>query len=83
MRIIKTETLEQAQVIETAICQNCGLPDGAGTEKWSDINEHPDGGFYFSAPSEAGWGGFTFEQMMAGIDVDIVEFERPLALDEF
>lgn len=75
MKIIKTETLEQAQGIEAAICQNCGIPDGRGTERWSEVYEYPEGGFYISAPTAAGWGGYTFAQMMAGINADIIEVE--------
>lgn len=78
MRIIKTETLEQAQEIESAICQNCGLPNGMGTEKWDDVKEFPCGGFYISAPPEAGWAGFTFDQMMAGVNAEVLEWEKPV-----
>jgi len=82
MQIIKTGTLEQAQIVEAKICENVGIPDGAGTDRWSEIYEHPDGWFYISAPTIAGWGAFTFEQMMAGIDAEVVDYTVEVIINE-
>lgn len=65
MKVLFSEVLEDVQVAEAKICENAGIPDGNGTERWSLINEFEEG--YFISYPENGWGGFTTEQMMDGV----------------
>lgn len=66
MKILFSVLREDVVAAEAKICQNCGIPNGAGTEKWADIQEFEEG--FFIAYPDNGWGGFTAEQMMDGVE---------------
>jgi hypothetical protein len=66
MKILFSVLREDVVAAEAKICQNCGIPDGRGTERWSDIKEFEEG-FFIGYPDN-GWGGFTVEQMLDGVE---------------
>lgn len=65
MKILFSELLEDVVAADAKICENAGIPDGKGTERWSEVSEFEEG--YFIAYPESGWGGLTTEQMMDGV----------------
>lgn len=80
MKVLFSELLADVQAAEARICQNAGIPDGKGTERWSNISEFEEG--YFISYPQNGWGGYTCEQMMDGVsgvvlrDITIVEVDE-------
>lgn len=66
MKVLFSVLREDVVAAEAKICQNCGIPNQSGTEKWSDIKEFEEG-FFIGYP-EKGWGGFTEDQMMDGVE---------------
>lgn len=66
MKILFSVLREDVVAAESKICQNCGIPNGTGTERWADIQEFDEG--FFIAYPDNGWGGFTVAQMLDGIE---------------
>lgn len=61
-------SLIEADVItaEAKICENASIPNDEGTTRWSEVLKDLDDVFYIAKPNN-GWGGYTYEQMIAGV----------------
>ena len=71
------KTKSSVVAAEAKICANAGIPNGKGTEKWSDVNKDLNGFYYISNPVN-GWNGCTREQMMKDVTgVREIEVELP------
>lgn len=80
MKVLFSEVLEDVVAAEAKICQNAGIPDGNGTLKWSEISEIEDG--FFIAYPENGWGGYTREQMLEGVNSVVLRDVTIIGADE-
>ncbi len=60
-------TLAEVQATEAQICTNAGIPNGAGTLRWSVPTETIDSGVYAIEVPTYGWNGCTYAQMVEGI----------------
>lgn len=71
MIILMSENREAVVAAEQQIRLNAGIPDGKGTEKWSDIYEN-SGLFYIIAPQNEGWNGISKAQLLNNV-LNVVE----------
>jgi len=77
IKVLKSNVQSEGIAAESLISQNSGIPNGLGTERWADVQQHPDGFFYIIPPSESGWGGISQDQMLSGVTLPIVEVDFP------
>jgi hypothetical protein len=75
IKVLKSNVQSEVIAVESLIMQNSGIPNSLGTAKWAEIQQHPDGFFYIIAPSESGWGGVAYSEMMTNVTLPIVEIE--------
>lgn len=68
-------TLEEIEAVNTKMCDNCGIPSG-NTTRMVDPIETATSGVFVCVEVES-WGGYTKDQVNAGITqtkVETVEF---------
>jgi hypothetical protein len=75
IKVLKSEVQSEVIAAESIVCQNSGIPNGLGTERWADVQQHTDGFFYIIAPYDSGWGGVTYSEMMNGVTLPVVEID--------
>lgn len=66
------QSTDEQEIIDA----NNQIAANAGMENWSKISSY-ENVFYIIAPNENGWGGFSQEQLMQNISLEISELEIP------
>lgn len=77
MKLLFSADRAVVEAAEAKICENCGLPDGKGTIRWSNVFEVPGGFGIISAP-ENGRNQFSKKVLLNDIKgVTEIEYEFP------
>lgn len=75
MEILFFNTEAEAITAEARIRENCGIPPGDGTLRWSQIFAY-DGGFYIHCPPVGGWRNFSKNTMLDGVVGEVRNIEN-------